>query len=144
MAHTLVQNLVHVVFSKKDRRKLIPKEKQARTWAYLAGICKQETIFVHEIGGMEDHVHMLIQLPPTLTLSDALLNIKGSSSKWLGPKFAWQRGYGGFSVSKSNLNSVIRYIRNQEMHHRKMSYDQEFIALLTKHGVPFDPKYIFG
>jgi putative transposase len=99
LAHTLVQNLVHVVFSTKDRRKLISKEKQARTWAYLAGICKQEKIFVHEIGGMEDHVHMLIQLPPTITLSDALLKIKGSSSKWLGQKFAWQRGYGGFSVS---------------------------------------------
>jgi REP-associated tyrosine transposase len=144
LAHTLVQNLLHVVFSTKDRRKLIPKEQQARTWAYLAGICKQERIFVHEIGGMEDHVHMLIQLPPTLTLSDALLNIKGGSSKWLGKKFAWQRGYGGFSVSKSNLNSVIRYIRNQKTHHRKMSYEDEFIALLRKHGVPFEPKYIFG
>lgn len=139
MAHALVQNFMHIVFSTKDRLKLIPKEKQARTWAYLAGICKQERIFVHEIGGMEDHVYMLVQLPPTIALADAVLTIKASSSKWMGPTFAWQRGYGGFSVSKSNLDTVARYIRNQEKHHRKMNYEQEFIAMLEKHGVAYDP-----
>lgn len=143
MAHALVQNFMHIVFSTKDRLRLIPKEKQARTWAYLAGICHQHKIFVHEIGGMEDHVHMLIQLPPTMTLSDAVLKIKASSSKWIGPRFTWQRGYGGFSVCKSTLNAVVRYIRNQEAHHRKMNYEQEFIALLKKHGVSYDPADIF-
>ncbi len=92
---------------------------------------------------MEDHVHMLIQLPPTIALSDAVEKIKGSSSKWMGPRFAWQRGYGGFSVSKSSLNAVARYIRNQEQHHRKMSYEQELIALLEKHGIPYDPEDVF-
>lgn len=143
MAHTLVQNLIHLVFSTKGRRKLIPKQRLARTWAYLAGICKKEKIFVHEIGGTENHVHMLIQLPPTMSLSDAVQGIKAGSSKWLGESFAWQRGFGAFSVSKSNLNAVIHYVRNQESHHRKMTYDDEFIALLKKHGVPFDPKYVF-
>jgi REP-associated tyrosine transposase len=143
LAHALVQNFIHIVFSTKDRLKLIPKEKQPRTWAYLAGICHKEKIFVHEIGGMEDHVHMLIQLPPTITLADAVLKIKASSSKWVGRRFAWQRGYGGFSVSKSTLNAVVRYIRNQEAHHRKMNYEQEFIALLEKHGVSYDPADIF-
>lgn len=142
MAHTLVQNLLHVVFSTKQRRRLIARDKLGRTWAYLAGICKQEKIFVHEIGGMEDHVHMLIQLPQTMALSDAILKIKAGSSKWMGRRFSWQRGYGAFSVSKSNVNAVIRYIRNQEAHHKRMTYDDEFIALL-KHGVPFDPKYVF-
>jgi len=143
MAHTYVQNLIHLVFSTKERRKLISKERQARLWKYMVGICKQKRIFVHEIGGMEDHAHMLIQLPPTLSLSDAVLEIKTSSSRWMGRDFAWQRGFGAFSVSASNLDRVIRYIRTQESHHKKMSFDEEFIALLRKHGVAFDPKYVF-
>lgn len=134
---------MHIVFSTKDRLKLIPTETQARTWAYLAGICHQETVFVHEIGGMEDHVHLLIQLPATITLADAVQAIKASSSKWMGKRFAWQRGYGAFSVSKSNVNSVARYIRNQESQHGKMSYEQEFIALLEKHGIQYDPEDVF-
>ena len=143
MAHALVLNSIHIVFSTKDRLKLIPKEKQARTWGYLAGICHELEIYVHEIGGMEDHVHMLIQLPPTIALSNAVSKIKASSSKWMGRRFAWQRGYGGFGVSKSTLNDVVRYIRNQEEHHRKRSYKQEFIALLEKHGIRYDPEDIF-
>ncbi len=143
MAHATVQNFLHIVFSTKDRLKLIPKEKQARTWAYLAGICHRYKIFVHEIGGMEDHVHMLIQLPPTIALAEAVLEVKASSSKWMGKSFAWQRGYGAFSVCRSTLDRVARYIRNQEAHHRKMSFEEEFIALLDKHGVPYDPADIF-
>jgi len=143
LAHALVQNCLHVVFSTKDRLKLIPQEKQARTWAYLAGICRNEKIFVHEIGGMEDHVHMLIQLPPTIALADAVQEIKGSSSKWMGKLFAWQRGYGAFSVCRSTLDRVARYIRNQEAHHRRRTYEQEFIALLEKHGVEYDVADIF-
>ncbi len=133
MAHTYVQNLVHVVFSRKERRKLIPRESQPRLWGYMAGVCKREQIFVHEIGGMDDHAHMLIQLPATLSLSDAVLEIKTSSSRWMGKNFWWQRGFGAFSVSASNADAVIRYIRTQEAHH-KMSFDEEFIALLKKYG----------
>lgn len=143
MAHALVLNPIHIVFSTKNRLKLIPREKQPRTWAYLAGICHEHKIFVHEIGGMEDHVHMLIQLPPTIALADAVREIKGSSSKWMGKGFAWQRGYGGFGVSKSTLDRVARYIRNQEAHHRKMSYEQEFIAFLEKHGISYDRADVF-
>ncbi len=144
MAHTLVQNYIHVVFSTKDRRKTIPKESEQRLWGYIVGICKKEGIFVREIGGMKDHIHLLIELPPTIALSDAILTIKGSSSKWMGQKFQWQRGFGAFSVSASNINAVIRYIRNQEAHHKKMNFDEEFLAMLKKHGVKFDPKYVFG
>jgi REP element-mobilizing transposase RayT len=144
MAHTYVQNLLHLVFSTKERRKIISKNSQSRLWGYLAGVCKKERIFVHEIGGMEDHVHMLIQLPPTLSLSDAVLEIKTSSSRWMGRSFAWQRGFGAFSVSASNVDAVVRYIQRQDAHHRKMSFDDEFIALLKKHGVEFDPNYVFG
>jgi putative transposase len=143
LAHALVLNPIHIVFSTKDRLKLIPKDQQPRLWGYMAGICHQNKIFVHEIGGMENHVHMLIQLPPTVTLAGAVQDIKGSSSKWMGPRFAWQRGYGGFGVCKSTLDAVARYIRNQEAHHRKRSYEQEFIALLEKHGMRYDRDDIF-
>lgn len=144
MAHTYVQNLIHVVFSTKERCKLIPTTAQPRLWGYLMGICKREGIFVHEIGGMEDHAHMLIQLPPTLSLSDAILEIKTSSSRWMGRSFACQRGFGAFSVSASNAGAVVRYIRTQEAHHKKMSFDDEFIALLKKHGMEFDQRYVLG
>ena len=143
-SHTYAHNPVHVVFSTKDRRKLIPKESQTRLWAYLAGVCKKQKIFVHEIGGMEDHLHMLIQIPLTLSFSDALQEIKTSSSRWMGRNFAWQRGFGVFGVSASNVDAVVRYVRTQEAHHRRMTFEQEFIALLEKHGIAYDPRYVFG
>jgi putative transposase len=142
LANTYVQSLVHVVFSTKDRRPIITKPSQL--WAYMAGICNQEKIFVHEIGGMPDHTHLLIQQLPTMALSDIVHKIKTGSSLWMGPKFAWQRGFGAFSVSASNIDAVVRYIRTQEKHHKKMTFEDELLALLKKHKIPFDPKYVFG
>ena len=144
MSHSYAHNPVHLVFSTRERRKLIPKESQSRLWAYLAGICKKQRIFVHAIGGMEDHIHMLIEIPLTMAFSDAIKEIKTGSSQWMGARFAWQVGFGVFGVSESNVNTVIRYIRNQETHHRRMTYEQEFIALLQKHGVPHDRRYVLG
>ena len=98
-------------------------------------------------GGMEDHVHLLIQLPPVLALAKAISLVKANSARWMndhGMKFTWQEGYGAFSVSASNLNVVEKYIANQERHHRKMTYEKEFEGLLRKHGIPFDRKYVFG
>jgi putative transposase len=144
MSHTYAHNPVHVVFSTKERRKLIPRESQPRLWAYMAGVCKNQKIFVHEIGGMEDHLHMLIEVPLTISFSDAMKEIKTSSSRWMGREFAWQPGFGLFGVSASNLETVTRYIRTQESHHKKMTFEQEFIALLKKHRVAYDPRYVFG
>jgi putative transposase len=147
MSHTYAQNVIHVVFSTKDRRKVITPEFQPRMWAYAAGICKKLGILVHAVGGMEDHIHFLIQIPASLSVAKAILTIKSNSSRWAnkeGHKFAWQQGYGAFSVSTSNVPAVIRYIQNQEAHHRKMDFDVEFLALLKKHGMEFDPKCIFG
>ena len=144
MSHTYVQNLLHVVFSTKDRKKLIAPESQARLWAFLAGVCKRESIYAHAIGGMEDHAHMLIQLPSKISLADAVIEIKTSSSRWLGRNFEWQRGFGAFSVSVSNRSAVIRYIQSQQKHHRKMSFEEEFLAFLKKHGIDYDPRYVFG
>lgn len=147
MSHTYAQNVVHVVFSTKDRRKAISAEFQPKLWAYAAAICKNVGILVHAIGGMEDHAHFLIQVPPSVAVAKAVLTIKSNSSRWAnqeGHKLAWQEGYGAFSVSASIVPTVIRYIQNQEAHHRKMSFDEEFVALLKRHGVGFDPKFMFG
>jgi putative transposase len=143
MSHTYVQNFLHVVFSTKERRKLIPPDSRTKLWAYMAGVCSKEKIVPLEIGGMDDHSHLLIQLPPTLSLSDAILEIKTSSSRWMGKSFAWQRGFAAFSVSASKKNAVVRYVRTQDTHHKKMHFDSELITLLKKHGVPYDPKYVF-
>ena len=147
MSHTYAQNVIHVVFSTKDRRKLMSAEFRPRLWAYTVGICKKLDVPVLAVGGMEDHIHFLIQIPPTLAVAKAVLAIESNSSRWVndqGHKFAWQQGYGAFSVSTSNVPIVVRYIQNQEAHHRKMSFDSEFLALLKKHGMEFDPKYVFG
>jgi putative transposase len=147
MSHTYAQNVMHVVFSTKDRCKAISGEFQPRMWAYAAGICKKLGIIVHAVGGMEDHIHFLIQVPPSLAVAKAVLAIKSNSSRWAneeGHKFAWQQGYGAFSVSSSVVPAVVRYIQNQEAHHRKMNFDVEFLALLKKHGIEFDPKFVFG
>jgi putative transposase len=147
MSHTYTQNVLHVVFSTKDRRKLIHPDFQPRIWAYIAGICQSLGIFVHAVGGMEDHIHFLIQIPPILPLAKAILTIKSNSSRWAneqGHKLEWQRGYAAFSVSASVVPAVDRYIRNQPSHHTKMSFADEFLALLKKHALEFDPRFVLG
>ena len=147
MSHTYAQNVIHVVFSTKDRRKAIQREMQPRMWAYTSAICLKLGILVHAVGGMEDHAHFLIQVPPSMAVARVVLTIKSNSSKWAneqGCKFAWQQGYGAFSVSGSMVPTVVRYIQNQKAHHKKMSFDVEFLALLKKHGMEFDPQFVFG
>jgi putative transposase len=140
------QNHVHLVFSTKRRLKTISEQMQARLWRYIAAICKSNAMTVFAVGGMADHIHVLFRLPPTISLVRAVTLIKSNSSKWMKETqktFAWQEGYGAFSVSSSNLSAVIRYIDRQEFHHKKKGFEEEFIALLKKHGVDYDPKYAF-
>src|SRR5580693_1428234 len=111
MSHAYAQNTIHVVFSTKDRRKLITREFQPRLWAYIAGICKHDGIFVHAVGGMDDHIHLLVRIPPVLSVAKAVGAIKSNSSRWANEqseKLAWQQGYAAFSVSASNVSAVIR------------------------------------
>jgi REP element-mobilizing transposase RayT len=147
MPHSYTQTHVHLVFSTKERQKLISKELQPRLWAYVAAICKNQKMPALAVGGIADHIHVLFRLPPTITLVRAVTLIKSNSSKWIREKrttFSWQEGYGAFNVSKSNVDAVIKYIDNQEAHHRKFTFEQEFITLLKKHDIPFDPEHVFG
>ena len=147
MPHSYAQNVVHVIFSTKDRRKLLPKEFQPKVWAYIAGVCKNYEIRVDAIGGTDDHIHLLIRVPASLSIAKAILTIKSNSSKWVneqGRRFSWQEGYAAFSVSASLVPRVARYINTQEAHHKRMTFDAEFIAMLEKHGVKFDPSFVFG
>jgi REP element-mobilizing transposase RayT len=146
MAHTFTKNHRHAVFSTKHRKKLIPKDIQERLWQYLTGICRNIELIPVAIGGMDDHTHMLFHLPPSRSLGDAMRLLKTNSSKWMNDHrkgFAWQEGYGAFAVSASNLSRVVSYIHNQEKHHRKMSFEEEYLELLRKHGVEFDPRFVF-
>ena len=144
MSHTFSKNYVHLIFSTKDRRQIITKELQPRLWAYLTGIGKDHEMIVLAVSGTEDDVHILFHLPPKLALAKAVLLLKANSSKWMtegGNEFSWQEGYGAFSVRSSSTDSVIQYIKNQEKHHRKFSFEQEFRAILQRHGLEQDVRY---
>ena len=138
MSHAFVKNHIHLVFGTKNRTTMIPRDVQANLWSYLAGICRNQEMAAIAINGMEDHAHLLFHLPPIMSLAKAVQLLKANSSKWMnehGRRFAWQEGYSAFSVSISNTATVAKYIRNQEQHHRKMTFEQEYRALLQKHGV---------
>jgi putative transposase len=147
MSHSFSKNHIHLVFSTKDRRRTITEAMQPEMWAYLAGICRNKKMVSVAIGGVADHVHLLFHLPPTVSLASAISALKANSSVWMnerGIKFAWQEGYGAFSVSASNLAAVSRYIRDQKRHHQKFSFEDEFLTLLRKHKVEYDPEAVFG
>ncbi len=150
MAQSCVCCFVHYVFSTKGREPWITEELRATLHQYLAGIAREHTMGPLQIGGTEDHVHALVSLPATLTIAKAVQLMKGGSSKWIHDTFPafrhvyWQNGYGAFSVSASQINSVIQYIANQQRHHRNTSFEDEFLLLLQKHGAEHDPQYVFG
>ena len=148
MSHSYSCNRVHIVFSTKGRRNQIPSELQPRLWAYFATLGRNHGIPVLRAGGTANHLHALIVLPSTMALAKAVQLLKGSSSKWMndtsGQKFSWQEGYAAFAVSTSQAQQVIAYIDNQAQHHAKRNFDAEFLELLQKNGVVYDPEYVFG
>jgi len=148
MSHSYACNRVHIVFSTKARANQIPSDLQPRLWAYFASIGRNHGIPVLRAGGTANHLHALIILPSTMPLAKAVQLLKGSSSKWMYDtirnNFAWQEGYGAFAVSTSQAQQVIAYIDNQNQHHANRTFDVEFIELLKKNGVAFDPEYVFG
>jgi REP element-mobilizing transposase RayT len=141
--------MTHIIFSTKDRMPLIDSELKPELHAYLGGMVRELKGKAYSINGTADHVHMLVSLPPTIAISEALKMVKANSSRWASEKwrgrkiFGWQTGYGAFSVSKSNVSSVIKYIETQEEHHRNVSFQEEFIAFLKRHEIEYDERYIW-
>ena len=147
MSHTYTSNLLHCVFSTKQRAAIIPADRQEHLWAYLLGIARNLEIKILAIGGTSDHLHLLFALPPTMNLAKVMCDMKANSSQWVNEaslRFAWQEGYGAFSVSSSRVADVQRHIRNQAEHHKKRNFEQGFVGLLRKSGIPFEEKYVFG
>lgn len=145
--HTYNANFVHCIFSTKERKNTIPAELQEPLWAYLIGIANRLKIKSLAIGGTENHVHLLLGVPPTIAIAEAVQKLKANSSRWMGEQgidFQWQGGYGAFSVSPSLLEIVRQYIRNQREHHRKRSFEDEFRAILKKSGVTYDAEQLFA
>jgi len=144
-----VSSYHHCVFSTKERRPLITSDLQERLWPYLGGIAREHKMTALEIGGVADHVHLLLSLPSSMAIAKGLQLIKGGSSKWVHDNFpehrlfGWQVKYGSFSVSCSQLENIVEYIRNQAEHHKKMSFKEEFIALLRKHRIQYDERYLW-
>jgi REP element-mobilizing transposase RayT len=132
--------LVHTVFSTKNRERLISKNIQPRLWAYIGGIARTNDFKALAVGGIEDHVHVLLSLPVTLTVAKAIQLIKGGSSKWMNDKsdrrlFAWQDSYGAFSIGIAQVENTVRYINNQERHHARIGFEDEFREFLKRHDI---------
>ena len=150
MSHTYASNRVHVVFSTKDRKKSLADDLQPKLWGYMKGIAKNHGFEAVKIGGASDHVHALLVVPPAMPLAKAVQSIKGCSSKWLndtgaaGTNFAWQEGYGAFSVSASQTHGVVAYIENQAAHHARRNYEEEFVELLRRYGISYDRAHVLG
>jgi putative transposase len=144
MSHAHAANFVHCVFSTKGRLDRIPVELQEKLYAYLIGIAGNLGSSILAAGGTANHVHLLIGLPPSLALAEVVQKLKANSSRWIGSGFEWQKGYGAFSVSASLVTAVQAYIRNQAEHHRKRSFEEEFVTLLRKSGVAYDAERLFA
>jgi REP element-mobilizing transposase RayT len=148
MAHTCINALYHCVFSTKDRRKIITPEIRPQLWAYLGGIAREISTHALLVGGTDDHVHLLLQLPAVMSIAKAMQEIKGGSSKWVHeshlPDFAWQSGYGAFTIGASQKQATLAYITNQAEHHKKATFKQEFLGFLRKNGVKYDLRFIWG
>jgi putative transposase len=140
--------LYHIVYSTKDRLPLITKERQPDLHRFLGGLVKNLHGTPLEINGATDHVHVLARIKPVISISEFLSKLKSQSSRWANRKtgghFKWQVKYGAFTVSQSQVERVRKYIRNQEAHHSRNSFEAEFKALLTSHGIEFEEKYLWS
>lgn len=150
MANTYTQLYVQVVFVVKNRQSLIQEEWKQELYKYISGIIKNNEHKLLAINGVEDHVHILIGMKPSQSLADLLQDIKGSSSKWINDKnyvhgkFEWQAGYGAFSYSHSQISRVIKYIQNQEVHHKTSTFKEEYVSFLKAFEINYNENYLFS
>lgn len=149
MPNTYTQLYVHVVFAVKGRANLITKSWKEKLYQYITGIITNKNQKLMVINGMSDHLHILIGLKPDCNLSDLIRDVKANSSKWVNEnkwvmgKFEWQTGFGAFSVGQSQIQTVVKYILNQEEHHRKKTFREEYMEFLNVYQIEFKPEYIF-
>ena len=149
MPQSLSLVIVHLVFSTKDRAPCLGPAIRSELYAYLAEVSRNSGCDCYRIGGVSDHVHLAVRLSRTLTIAALVQELKTSSSSWLKTKapaltsFAWQRGYGSFSVAPRDLDSMVAYIDNQEEHHRTRTFQEEYRMFLTKYGIDFDERYVW-
>ncbi|HWO02284.1 MAG TPA: IS200/IS605 family transposase [Blastocatellia bacterium] len=149
MANTYTQIYLHTIFAVEGRQSLISKEHKAEIFKYMIGVVENQKQKVIAINGMPDHVHLLIGLSPDIALSALMRDVKSGSSsmindkRWVRGHFNWQRGFGAFSYSKSQVSRVAKYIQNQEQHHAGRSFRDEYLALLKRFDVEYDPAYLF-
>jgi REP element-mobilizing transposase RayT len=150
MPHSYLSNLMHCVFSTKERRKFITPELQQRLWPFIGGIARENGMKASAVGGVADHIHVLLSLPAPMPVAKAMQLVKGGSSKFVHETFsdqrdfAWQEGYGAFSVSISHVEETVAYIQKQAEHHRRRTFEEEFRAFLQKHGIEHDERQVWG
>ena len=147
MSHTAGNILLHFIFSTQGRHPMIKSDFRADLFSYLGGIIREMNGMALIVNGIADHVHMLVRIRPVHSPAQIARIVKANSSRWVhekwDPKFAWQTGYGVFSVSESNVAAVTKYIAEQEAHHQKHSFQEEFVAFLKKNNVAYDERYIW-
>jgi REP element-mobilizing transposase RayT len=149
MANTYTALHYHIVFSTKQRERWLRGDIEDRVWAFIGGVAHKNKMTALQVGGIDDHVHVLIGAPPSIAPSKIAQLIKGGSSKWIHDAipqmhaFAWQDGFGAFSVSKSSVLGVSKYIRDQRLHHRHRTFQEEFLLLLQVHGIDYDERYLW-
>ena len=150
MSQSLSNILVHIIFSTKLSKPFIAQTIKKELYRYMASILKDCECSPIIIGGIEDHVHVLCKVSKTRSISSVVENVKKKSSKWIKTRgieyndFYWQNGYGAFSIGKSQVNTLKEYIQNQEEHHRKKSFKDEFIEILNRYGVKYDERYLWN
>ena len=148
MADSYASLHYHIVFGTKHREPWIRPDIEQRVWSFVGGIADRNGMTPHKIGGLEDHLHVVVAIPPTLTISKAVQFLKGGSSRWIGSTFpelegfGWQDGYAAFTVIASRLPATIDYVERQRERHVARTFQEEYRALLDRHGVTYDPRYL--
>jgi REP element-mobilizing transposase RayT len=150
MAGTYTKLIYHIIFSTKDREPLIAPTLRDKLYPYIGGIIRGQAGALDAVGGMPDHIHLVVRINPDISVSEIVRLIKANSSKWVNEqpgrpgRFGWQSGYGAFSVSYSQLPAVREYVQNQEEHHRKKTFQEEYQEFLKRHDIAFDERYLWG
>jgi len=150
MANTYTSLFYHIVFSTKGRVPYIKPDIEQRVWEYIGGVARTHKLTALQVGGIDDHIHALTMAPPTIAPSQIAQFLKGDSSTWIHEtfpalhRFAWQEGYGAFSVSKSALPIVVNYIQNQRAHHGQRTFQEEYLEFLQNHNIDYDERYVWG